>query len=136
MQIRTYNPEIDYEPLLTLLRDEQTFGGVVDEARDSAEKLAANPESILLAEQDGVLVGTVTLFENGRVAWLYRFAAQEAGEAEIRAALFAEAKARLQALGHTQILVYAPTGDAHFDNEYTNLGFAKGNDYTAYWCNA
>ena len=53
METRTYNPETDYEPLLGLLRDEQTFGGVVDEARDSAEKLAANPESILLAERGG-----------------------------------------------------------------------------------
>ncbi len=135
IRIRTYNPATDYEALLTLLRDQSSFGGVVDDARDSVEKLAANPDSILLAATEDGLVGTVTLLENGRVAWLYRFAAMEASEEEIRMALWKEAKQRLGALGHTQLLVYAPTGDAHFHDQYTELGFQKGNEYTAYWQN-
>ncbi len=133
MEIRSYNPDTDYAQLEALLKDESTFGGVYDPARDAAERLAANPESILVAEVEGELVGTVTVFENGRIAWLFRFAVKEAYEATAVPALFEKAKERIAALGHTQFEVYAPVGVEKFITRYEALGFTKGNDYTAFW---
>lgn len=136
MNVRPYIPE-DYTAIEALYRDTNTFGGEFDEARDTKERLdkltARKPESILVAEESGEVVGTVTLFEDGRSAWLYRFAVTPEFEEEATVALQASAKEVLRKWGHTQVLVYAPTGNEKFEKRYTNVGFTKGGDYTAYW---
>jgi len=137
MNIRNYNPETDYQGIETLLNSEGTFGGQFDEARDTKERLddleVSKPGSILVAEDDEKIVGTVTLFEDGRSAWLYRFAVQQENETEITKLLNEKALNTMKERGHTQVLVYAPQGDQHFEERYVELGFNKGNNFTAYW---
>ena len=137
MNIRNYNPETDYPGIESLLKTENTFGGEFDEARDIKERLdaleASKPGSILVAEDEEKIVGTVTLFEDGRSAWLYRFAVQSKNETEITKLLNERALETMRERGHTQVLVYAPQGDQHFEDRYTSLGFNKGNEFTAYW---
>ncbi len=134
MIIRSYQSK-DYEQLATLYKQSELYGGQFDEARDSAERLEKliknKPDAILVAEDDGSIVGTVTLFEDGRSAWLYRFAVKK-GMAEVAKLLFEKAKEILKQKGHSQILVYAPLGGKDFENRYMNLGFAKGKDFTSY----
>lgn len=139
LTIRNYIPD-DYAAVAALYRQSDFYGGQFDEARDSASKLEAliakKPEAILVAEVEGSVLGTVTLFEDGRSAWLYRFAvADSEAKAEIVKALYAKATNVLKTWGHTQVLVYAPAGDASFEKRYTVLGMQKGGDFTAYWQN-
>jgi len=138
MKIRNYLPE-DYSAVEKLYKDSSTYGGQFDVARDTAERLnkliSMKSESILVAEDNGQIVGTVTLFEDGRSAWLYRFAVVQENEKFIAKALWEEAKKIMWKLGHAQVLVYAPTGGAHFEDRYTDIGFKKGNNFTAYWQN-
>jgi hypothetical protein len=135
--VRNYNPETDYSGVLALYAHSATFGGQYDAARDTAEKLRAlsaqNPNKILVATIKEKIVGTVTLFEDGRSAWLYRFAVQSEHEDAIANVLYTQAVSILKSLGHTQVLVYAPSGDTHFTKRYTTLGLKKGSDYTAFW---
>lgn len=141
MEIRNYNPETDYPAIEALYKDGETFGGQFDEARDTKEKLdkleATKPGSVLLAEHEGRVVGSATLFEDGRAAWLYRFAVARGGdreqEAQTAAALWAAAKAEAKQRGHSQVLVYAPLGEKHFFERYTELGFTPGGEYQAFW---
>lgn len=137
IQIRNYNPKNDYEAIKSLYEDSSTFGGQFDEARDSEDKLKKlvdeKPNAILVAEIDNAIVGTVTLFEDGRSAWLYRFAVKKENEKEVSSALWNEAKVIMKSRGHSQVLVYAPAGDLDFENRYKYIGFNKGNDFTAYW---
>ena len=132
MIIRNYNPVTDYPSIEVLLNAPGTFGGQFDEARDTKERIdaleLAKPRSILVAELDGEIVGTVTLFEDGRSAWLYRFAVQAEYESEITKLLNAAALETMKARGHTQVLVYAPQGDQHFEERYAKLGFNQGNN--------
>jgi hypothetical protein len=136
IKVRNYNPESDYGQVSGLYKDSQTFGGQYDDARDSEERLkilAENkPDCLLVAEINDKIVGTVTLLEDGRTAWLFRFAVQKENEGEITKELFSEAKRILKEKGHEQILVFAPN-DGNFDKRYEEIGFNKGNDYTAYW---
>ncbi|TSC68545.1 MAG: hypothetical protein G01um101456_599 [Parcubacteria group bacterium Gr01-1014_56] len=135
MIIRGYQ-ELDYPQVEKLYKNSSLFGGQFDMSRDSQEQLKKliehKPEAILVAESDGEIVGTVTLFEDGRSAWLYRFATLNNKTSE---ALFLRAKEILKSKGHTQVLVYAPAGDKQFEERYRSLGFNKGNDYTVYWQN-
>lgn len=137
MRIRNYNPETDYEAVAALLHDSSTYGGEFDAARDTKEKIdaleAQKPGSVLVAETYGIIVGTVTLFEDGRSAWLYRFAVRAEYEPAATAALWQQAQANMKARGHSQVLVYAPAGNENFKQRYNQLGFATSGDYTAYW---
>ncbi len=58
----------------------------------------SNPNKILIAELQGQIVGTLTLFEDGRAAWLYRFAVQATFEDEITKALYIRGKEILKEL--------------------------------------
>jgi Asp-tRNA(Asn)/Glu-tRNA(Gln) amidotransferase A subunit family amidase len=80
-------------------------------------------------------VGTVSVFEDGRSAWLYRFAVEKEEEKETVNALWQKAKEVLKEMGHTQVLVYAPASHKNFEERYTSIGFSKGNNFTAYWQN-
>ncbi len=138
MEIRIYNSE-DYRAIAKLYKNSETFGGQFDELRDAKVRLdelvAKKPEAILVAVENEIIVGTVTLFEDRRSAWLYRFAVLTEFEHEAVEKLGAKAKEILKKWGHSQMLVYAPAKDTHFEKRYKNIGFAKGNDFTAYWQN-
>jgi predicted N-acetyltransferase YhbS len=135
-KIRSYNPDTDYEQVSNLYKDSGTYGGQYDEARDSEEKLRGlsetKPGCQLVAEIEGKIIGTVTIFEDGRFAYLYRFAILKEYENEVSKKLFTKSKEILRGEGHTQVLVFAPS-DGSFDKRYKEIGFNKGNDYTAYW---
>lgn len=137
ISVRSYAPS-DYEAVAALYRQSNLYGGQFDENRDAEERLRkrieADPDAILVAEQAGKIVGTVSLIEDGRVAWLFRFAVLE-GESQdaVAQALFAKAVEVLKRKGHHQVLVYTPVGNEKLNNRYEKLGFMKGNDYTAFW---
>ncbi|MEK7649756.1 MAG: GNAT family N-acetyltransferase [Patescibacteria group bacterium] len=137
ISIRNYNSDTDYSGVLALYKNSSTYGGQYDGARDSEKRLrrlsSTNPSKILVAELEGDIVGTVTLFEDGRSAWLLRFAVQKEYEDEISKKLFKMAENTLKEMGHTQVLVYSPVNDKTLEERYTNLGLHKGNDYTAFW---
>jgi hypothetical protein len=137
IKIRNYNPKSDYKGLFNLYTVDNNFGGQFDEARDSEHKInvliKAKEDAILVAEINETLVGTVTLFEDGRTAWLFRFAVQKEFEEQITKKLTLKALEILKGRGHSQVLVYAPHGDKHFEERYKKAGFKKGNDYTSYW---
>lgn len=137
MNIRHYQPA-DYEQIAALYRQSDLYGGQFNENRDSADRLRkrieADPDAILVAVQDTEIVGTVSLIEDGRVAWFFRFAVQQGEqEAEVTRALSDAALAALKAKGHNQVLVYTPVGNDTLDSRYEALGFNRGGDYTCYW---
>lgn len=135
MNVRQYQ-DSDYEQLKALYLDSSTFGGQFDEARDAAirlrKKIKADPDAILVAELDGNLIGTVSLIDDGRIAWLFRYAVQK-DQTEALKKLHNKAIEVLKNRGHTQVLVYSPVGNTELDSRYEQLGFTKGDDYTCYW---
>jgi hypothetical protein len=144
--IRSYSTE-DYDEVKALYLQSELYGGVFDEARDSKEKLRkrveADPDSILVAIQNDRVVGTVSLIEDGRVAWLYRFCVPsivtdnenrliDFNEREVTESLNKYALNALRAKGHEEVLVYT-SQDTHLHKRYLDLGFTKGSDYTCFW---
>lgn len=138
MKIRPYTPN-DYPSIIKLYKDTEMPGSEFDINRDSEVKLtkriAIDPESILLAEDNGQMVGSVSLIEDGRVAWLFRFRVREdiSNEEEVASALYESAKKALLDRGHHQVLVYTTVDEEKFKDRYKNLGFNQGHDYTCFW---
>lgn len=135
MNIRRYQTT-DYESLKSLYLDASTFGGQYDEARDAPDrlqkKIEADPDAILVAEDKDNIVGTVSLIDDGRVAWLFRFAVPQ-NRPEVAQELHDSAVKVLKSRGHAQVLVYSPSGNQPLNIRYKQLGFTKGDDYTCYW---
>lgn len=133
--IRSYQ-DSDYDQLKALYQQTELYGGGFDEARDGRERLAkkitADPEAILVYELDGVLIGTISLIEDGRVAWLYRFIVEDF-EPSITKELYGKAIAILKDRKHTQVLVYSSVDDTKLDERYESLGMTKGNNYICFW---
>lgn len=133
--IRTYQ-DADYEVLKALYLHREWYGGVFDEARDGrerlADKIANDPEAILVYERDGQLLGTVSIIEDGRVAWLYRFIVADF-DAPITKALYERAVVVLKRRGHTQVLIYSAVASSKLDERYTTLGMTRGDDYACFW---
>ncbi len=137
MLIRNYTPK-DYEHVIALYKQSDLYGGQFDENRDSEEKLSAiiarDQEAILVCEINKKIIGTVSLIEDGRVAWLFRFAVEKGDDEQNSInALCDKALAILHSRGHKEVLVYAPAQNKNFENRYVALGFQKGDDYTCYW---
>lgn len=137
IEVRPYQAA-DYDQLAELYRQSDLFGGQYDDNRDSQERLRkrveADPDGILVAEDAGRIVGTVSLIEDGRVAWLFRFAVEQAAEeVDVTQRLCLHALEVLRNKGHKQVLVYSPVGNDHLDQRYEQLGFTKGGDYTCFW---
>ena len=127
MLVRNYKTG-DYESVVALYKDATTYGGQFDEDRDSKERLeklvSEKPDAVLVAENDRNIVGTITLFEDSRSAWLFRFAVAE-NSINIARQLYTKAVEILKSKGHKQILVYAPTRSKQFEERYGELGFNK-----------
>lgn len=133
--VRSYLGQ-DYKNLKSLYLRFEWYGGVFDEARDGRERLAAkiadDPHAILVYERDGELLGTISIIEDGRVAWLYRFVVGDF-DPEITKELYDAATKILKERGHSEVLVYTPVNDANLDARYDSLGLTKGGDYTCFY---
>ena len=137
MIVRGYTPD-DYSQVAALYKQPGLYGGQFDEARDAPDRLEAkikqDPLSILVAEHESRIVGTVSLIEDARVAWLFRFAVENSGNSQaITTVLQARAENILRGRGHQQVLVYPAAGDASLDARYLAAGLRKGQDYTCFW---
>ena len=135
MIIRNYTDE-DFEGLTILYKDESSFGGHYDEDRDSRERLKAqtdhDPESVLVVESDGEIVGSISLICDKRSAWFYRFAVKDADQ-DVAVLLHDKAKDIFKKRGHNLLLGYSPFENPDLDERYKNLGANFGGNYTNYW---
>ena len=133
--IRAYQ-DSDYERLKELYLHTEWYGGVFDESRDGREvlarKIVADPEAIWVYEQEDELLGTVSLIEDGRVAWLYRLVIKN-NDPAITRLLYEQATTILKRRGHAQVLVYTPLKNDALHERYSTLGMNRGGNYTCYW---
>lgn len=140
-RIRSYEPR-DYEELIGLYKRSELYGGAYDDERDSFERLnkriEADPDSIIVAvSSEGAILGTVSLIEDGRVAWLYRFCVLPMHNnieqwKKVTEDLNNHAIESLKRKGHKEVLVYT-SQDQTLHRRYADLGFTKGSDYTCFW---
>lgn len=138
MLVRSYKTS-DYQKIVALYKQSELYGGQFDENRDSEERLSnkikSDPDAILVCEDEGNLIGTISLIEDGRVAWLFRFAVLLDDKSDqVTKLLHDKALEILKKRGHGQVLVYSPVGNASLNKRYAELlHFNQGNDYTCFW---
>jgi hypothetical protein len=136
MKIRYYLPS-DYSQLIKLYQTSGEFK--VDEITDSEDnikrKIERDPKSILLAEENGELLGSVSIIEDGRIALLFRFVAKGSNEEKenISKQILHEAESLLKDRGYEEVHNTVPLDDLTALTEKEGIGFTKGNAYMWFW---
>ena len=133
--IRVYR-DSDYDQLKNLYFHTEWFGGQFDAARDSQEKLslitAQDPEAVWVMVKGKEIIGSISLIEDGRVAWLFRFVAKD-NSTLVAQKLYDKAVEVFKKRGHTQVLVYCPIDDKELIARYECLGMTTGSKFLSFW---
>jgi hypothetical protein len=126
----------DYDQVKALYQHGEWYGGKFDEHRDSREillhKVTIDPQSIIVDDEDGQILGTISLVEDGRVAWFYRFVTKD-NNLGVAEALFTAASGVLKSRGHPEVLTYSDPTREDLNVRYQALGMEKGGDYECFY---
>ncbi len=96
-----------------------------DAQKDIARKLATQPELFLVADVEGVIVGTVMAGYEGHRGWInYLATAPNIGVRGLRRALMAEAELLLKASGCPKINLQVRAANTEVIGFYRAIGFA------------
>jgi len=115
----------DVDAVITFWQDAAGPSALVDQAGDVHRLLAASGSSLLLAEEDGVVVGSIIAGWDGWRGSLYRLAVVPSRRSEgIGRLLVAEAENALRGVGCQRVtaLVHLELGDA--GPFWTKVGYA------------
>jgi len=126
----------DYDQVKALYQHAEWYGGKFDEHRDSREillhKVTSDPQSIIVDDENGEILGTISLIEDGRVAWFYRFVVKD-NNAAVSQALYNAAAGVLKQRGHPEVLIYSDPEREDLNSRYQTLGMEKGGDYECFY---
>ncbi len=133
--IRGYT-DADYDQIKSLYQHSEWYGGSFDEKRDSRETLLAkvtrDPQSIIVDDENGEIMGTISIIEDGRIAWFYRFVTKN-NSADVAKTLYTAASGVLQSRGHSEVLIYSDENREDLTSRYEELGMQKGGDYECFY---
>ncbi len=129
MRIRSYKL-VDYPRVEALYQEFGWFDPETDSEPRLAEKIKRDPNSILVAEKGREVVGTVSIIEDGRIAWFFRLNAKSSF---IRKKLIQHAEELLKQKGYKEVHIFAPLNDQDRQKEYIQEGFILGKEYKWAW---
>ena len=123
--IRPYRPE-DYLSVKAIYQE----GGLYDEFTDREEglkdKISRDPGSILVAEEDQTVVGTVLIIEDARMALLFRLAVKGSERNRgIGKKLIAEAEKLLKHRGFKEVNLVVNDKNEELQSYYEKQGYKK-----------
>ena len=126
LEIRFYSKN-DYSAIERIMKD----GGYYYQNMDSKElidsQIDIDPKSLLVAEESAEVVGTVTIMENGRFAFIFRLAVHKKSRARgVGSLLIEAAEEELKSRGIKTVfnLVEDSKNDLH--SFYERRGYSEG----------
>lgn len=135
IKIRNYQKS-DYQEVSSILQEAEMF----DEIWDSEENLdgivRTNPDSILVAEEDGKVVGNIFLIPFGsKIIWLFRLVvAKEFRRKGIATQLINRALEIVKGRGAQEVGFYVDSTNEELLSFYKKRGFEKsGKKYYYLW---
>ena len=127
--IRPYNPDGDYPSLAANLRQAELF----DPDRDTKQRLQQFASSVIVAEMDGQVVGSVYVVDH-IVPTLFRLVVNERYRRQgIGTALVEAAKDKLRQSGAQDVELFFAASNKELRVYYDSLGFNDGGTYRSMW---
>jgi ribosomal protein S18 acetylase RimI-like enzyme len=116
----------DHAPVIALWEDAGLTRPWNDPQKDLDRHAAVSPDLLLVADDDGRLVGTAMAAYDGHRGWLYYLATAPDRRGEgIGRALVAEAERRLLALGCPKVQLMVRPGNEGVLGFYDAIGYAR-----------
>ncbi len=127
--LRNYLPS-DYLAVKKNLEEGDLFYDKTDTPEALQRKIERDPESIIVAEEEGEVVGNVFLVEDGWMPWIFRLAVrQDYQERGIGSLLMDEAERRLKARGYGLIGLFVNESHPDVQEWYQKRGHELGGLY-------
>lgn len=127
MQIRPYTPK-DYPQVKAVYQSEGAwFREGIDDEKQLNKKIAQDPHSILVAEQDGKIVGTISIINDYRMAFFVRLAVLPRERKKgIGTQLLQVGEKILREKGLTFVSILVSENQEHLYDYYARRGYTKG----------
>jgi ribosomal protein S18 acetylase RimI-like enzyme len=125
MNIRNYSHQ-DYTQIVTILREADLFDEVWDSETNLKSLVANNPQFILVAEEDNIIIGNIFIVPYGKnVSYLFRLAVKkEFRKSGIGSALINRAEEVIKQEKSTEVGLYVDSGNINLQNFYKKRGFS------------
>lgn len=129
VSIRNYS-STDYGQVKKLLVDGGLYYEPMDSEERLQEKISKEPSSIFVAEEFDRVVGTASLMEDGRMAFIFRLAVNPSNRSKgIGKALMEEAERELFRRGYKEINILVEEENPELQEYYRRQGYEKGTAY-------
>lgn len=126
INIRNYHKS-DYSQVLSLIKDGDLFDSVWDTEENFSGMSERNPESMIVAEIDGQIVGNIFLVPYGsKVTFLFRLAVKKSHQRQgIATQLLQKAREHLLTKGYAEVGLLVDSGDEELQKYYERRGFKR-----------
>lgn len=135
VHIRSYKPS-DYPAVKHILQEADMFNDSWDSEVNLAEMIAADAETVLVAEMDGVIVGSVYVIRFGsNVAYIFRLAVKkEQRDKGIGSKLLEEVQKRFSAKGFREFGMFVTANETKLHEFYNKRGYhTSGRQFVYMW---
>lgn len=124
MKIKNYTND-DYSEIVSILKDSDLFDEVWDSEDNLNSLVAKNPQSILVAEDQGKVIGNIFIIPYGKkVSYLFRLAVKkEFRKQGIASALIRKAEEIVNQGGTTELGLYVDSGNINLQEFYKKRDF-------------
>ena len=133
VQIRPYTPQ-DYPSIKAIYEEGDLFVEGIDTEENLKTKIKRDSESILVAVKDGKVIGTVSLMEDGRMAFIFRVAvARSARKQGVATMLIREAESILKNRGLQKVSILVGEKVKELWDYYEGIGYNRGSMHLWMW---
>jgi ribosomal protein S18 acetylase RimI-like enzyme len=127
--ISSYSPS-DYPAVKQILLDGDNFYGQTDAEENFNRKITRNPDSILVAKKDSLIVGLIIIVEDGWIPFLFRLAVhKEYRKQGTGTLLMTEAEKRCKDKNYSEIYILVEDKNEELKHYYQNMGYKGGTPY-------
>ena len=129
ISIRPYLPE-DYLPVKHILEEGNLYYDKMDSEEHLKEKITRDPQSILVATEGSNIIGTASIMEDGRMAFIFRLGVQmEQRNSGVGRKLIQEAETILHKRGYNEVHILVDENNPELQTYYEQRGYESGHMY-------
>ncbi|MBI5619578.1 GNAT family N-acetyltransferase [Candidatus Gottesmanbacteria bacterium] len=129
ISIRPYIPK-DYPSIRRILEEGGLYYDEMDNENRLKEKVTRDPQSILVAIEASRIIGTVSIMEDGRMAFIFRLGVQmEQKGSGVGTRLLQEAETILHERGYNEVHILVDENNPELQKYYEQRGYERGHMY-------
>ena len=133
LQIRPY-VQNDYTSVIELYKEGDLFEKDFDTKNALERKIERDPESILVAVRNNEIVGTISIMEDGKLAFIFRLVVKKSLRRQgIGTQLIAAAEKILKQRGNPTVNIIVNEKDVDLQGYYEQLNYKKGRVWRWMW---